>query len=117
MISIHKPKLRSFTRLLRFCETDSAVAKVIHAVPLPQESISQDGQGADRLREVHAHKRANAGALDFEDVVIGANGEVVARQGESEVRQGVALLTLDCILTGERLLGTNFLVPARAVSA
>lgn len=83
---------------------------VVHAVPLAQERVTQDGQGTNGLGEVHAHEAADAGALDLEDVVIGGNGEVVTGQGEGEVGQAVTLVTLDGVLASEALLGTNLLV-------
>lgn len=83
---------------------------VVHAVPLAQECIAQDGQGTNGLGEVHSHEAADAGALNLEDVVIGADGEVVAGQGEGEVGQAITLIALHAVLTSEALLGTNLLV-------
>lgn len=51
--------------LLGLSQTNRVVTKIIDAVPLPQESVSQDGKGTNRLGEVHPHKGADAGALDL----------------------------------------------------
>ena len=92
-------------------ETNGAVAKVVHTVPLPQESISQDGQGANGLREVHTHEGAHAGALNLQSVVVRGDGELVAAQTKSEVGQGRTLLAVNIVLTQKVLGGTNLLVP------
>lgn len=97
-------------RLFGLGETDSAIAQVIDAVPFPEESIAQNGQGPHGLGEVHAHEGANAGTLDFENVVIRANGEVVASQCHGKVGQRVALRAVDSVLAVPRLRGTNLLV-------
>ena len=97
--------------LFGLSETNGAVAKVIHTVPLPQESISQDGQGADGLREVHTHEGAHAAALNLQGVVVGGDGELVATQTKGEVGQGRALLAVNIVLTQKVLGGTNLLVP------
>lgn len=102
--------------LFGLAEADSAVAKVVHAVPLPQESITQNSQGAGGLREVHTHKGADAAARHLKDVVVRGNGEVVAAQGEGEVGQGGALVTVDRVLAGKALGSTNLLVPWVIVS-
>ncbi|GMG04416.1 unnamed protein product [Aspergillus oryzae var. brunneus] len=91
-------------------QANSTVAEVVHTVPLPEERVTQDGQGANGFREVHAHEGADARSLDFKSVVVGTNGEVVSAQGEGEVRQGIALVTVNRVLAGEALLGTDFLV-------
>lgn len=87
------------------------VAQVVDTVPLAQESVTQNGQRTHRLGEIHAHEAANAGALDLQNVVVSGDGEVVAAESESHVRQRVTLLTLDSVLSSERLLGTDLLVP------
>lgn len=91
-------------------KTDLAVTKVIHAVPLAQERVSQNGQGSNGLREVHTHERAHAAALDFQGVVVGSDGEVVATQLKSEVRKRRALLTVNVVLAHKVLGSTNLLV-------
>lgn len=96
--------------LLGLGQTDSALAKVIHAVPLPQERISQDGQRAHRLREVQAHEGTDAVARDLERVVVRGDGEVVAAQDKAHVRQRRALVAVDRVLAGQALLGTDLLV-------
>lgn len=102
--------------LLSLSQTNSAIAQVIDAVPLPQERITQDGQRTHRLREVHSHEGADAGSLDLQSVVIRANGEVVAAQGESDVGQRGTLLTVNRVLAGEALLGTDLGVTSEIVS-
>lgn len=97
-------------RLFGLGEADGTVAQVIDAVPSPEESIAQNGQGPHGLGEVHAHEGANAGTLDFENVVIRANGEVVASQSHGEVGQRVALRAVDSVLAVPRLRSTNLLV-------
>lgn len=98
-------------------KTDGVVAQVVDAVPTAQESITQNGQGTNGLREVHAHQRADAGALDLKDVVVGSDGEVVASQGEGEVGQTSALVTVDSVLAVPRLLGANLLVPIERLAS
>ncbi len=96
--------------LLGLGQPNGVVAEVVHAVPLPQESISQDCEGSDGLGEVHRHEGADAGALNFEDIVVRGNGEVGTGQGEGKVWKGVSLVAFDCVLSIEGLLGTDFLV-------
>lgn len=90
-----------------FAETNGVVAQVIDRVVLPQEGIAQDGQGTNGFGEVHAHEGRNAGALDFEDVIERRDGEVVTSESEGEIREDVALLALDRVLSVPALLGTN----------
>lgn len=97
--------------LFGLSQTHSVVAQVIHAVPLAEESVSQNREGSDGFREVHTHERADARALNLEDVVVGGDGEVVAGQGQGQVRQRVALVAFDGVLTVPGLRCTNFLVP------
>lgn len=75
------------SKLLGLSKTNSTVAKVINAVPPSQESISQNGQGANRLGEVHAHKGTDARARDLKSVVKRGDGEVVVVQDKANVRQ------------------------------
>lgn len=96
--------------LFSFGNTNSAVAQVVHAVPLAQESITHDGQRASGLREVHAHKGTHAVARDLQGVVKGADGEVVPTQVEGEVGQGLTLVAVNVVLTQEVLGGANLLV-------
>lgn len=111
LVSSHSPTTRLSTRLFGLGQSNGVVAQVVDAVPLAQECVTQDGQGPHGLGEVHAHEAADARARDLQDVVVGADGEVVAGEGEGHVRQRVTLLTLDGVLSGEGLLGTNLLVP------
>lgn len=96
--------------LLGLSKTDSALAKVVHAVIPSQESISQNGQGANRLREIHAHKGAHARARNLKGVVESAQREVVAIQDKMHVRQRGTLVTVHGVLTSKGLVGANLLV-------
>lgn len=87
LIGSYSPTLRSIGRLFSFAKSNGVVAQVVNAVPLAQECVTQDGQRTHGLGEVHAHEAADAGTLNFQNVVIGADGEVVAAEGEGQVRQ------------------------------
>ena len=91
-------------------QADGVVAQVINTVPLAQERVTKNGQGANGLGEVHAHEATDAGALDLQNVVVWADGEVVAAQSEGEVGQAVASAAFHGVLTSEGLLGTDLLV-------
>lgn len=97
--------------LLRLGKANGRVAKIIDRVPLPKESVAKNSKRSHGLREVHAHECRNTGSLDLQDVVISADGEVVAGEGESKVRKAITLVTLDSVLTVESLFRTNLLVP------
>lgn len=96
--------------LLGLGQTDSALAQIVYRVVLSQEGVTEDGQGAHGLWEVHTHERADAAALHLEDVVVRSNGEVVATKGERHVRKTVTLVTLNSVLAVVALLGTHLLV-------
>jgi hypothetical protein len=100
----------SSTRLLGLGETNGVVADIVDRVVFPEESVTEDNKGTSRLRDVEAHEGADAAALDLKDVVVGADGEVVAGKGEGEVREGVTLLALNAVLAVVTLLGTNLFV-------
>lgn len=102
--------------LLGLGKTNLAVAKIVDAVPLAQESVTEDSERTNRLREVHAHEGANAGALNLQNVVKGCDGKVVAAQGNGQVGERVALSTVDCVLAVPRLLGANLFVAIAAIS-
>jgi hypothetical protein len=91
-------------------KTDGALAQVIDGVPLAQESITQNSQGTNRSREVHAHKGRDTASLDLEDVVVGANGKVVTTELEADVGKAVTDRAVDGVLAVEALLGANLLV-------
>lgn len=110
------PSHRVLGNLFRLSQTDGVVTDIIDTVPAAQEGITQDSKGTHRLGEVHAHEAADAGALDLQDVVVGANSELVTTQGEGEVGQRVTLVALDTVLTSEALSGTDLLVPVEWVS-
>jgi hypothetical protein len=102
--SFHQP-------LLGLGQTDGRVADIVDRVPLPQESVTKNGKGSYGLREVHAKEGRDTRSLDFENVVEGADGEVVAGERKGEVGQTVTLVTLNSVLAVEALLGANLLVP------
>lgn len=85
--------------LLGLGKTDGTVTQVVDAVPLAEESITKDSKRADWLREVHAHERADARSLDFQNVVESADGEVVSAQSDSEIGERVTLGAVDSVLT------------------
>lgn len=96
--SWRSPQKASLSHLFGLGKADGVVAQVVDAVPPAQESITQNGQRTNRLREVHAHQSADARTLNLEDVVVGSDGEVVASQGEGEVGQVGALVALNGVL-------------------
>jgi len=96
--------------LLGLSKTDSIITQVIDRVVSSQECITQYGEGPYGLREVHTHEGANTRTLNFKNVVIGSDGEVVTSKGEGEIWERVALLAFNAVLSIESLLGSNFLV-------
>jgi hypothetical protein len=107
---------QTLEKLFGLGQTNGVVANVVDTVPAAQEGVTQDSQGTHGLREVHTHEATDAGALDFKDVVVGANLEGVAGQGESEVGQRVPLSTVNGVLAVPALGGTNLLIPSKGVS-
>lgn len=97
--------------LLGFSKSYSSMAQIVHTVPLAQESVSENGERSDGLREVHSHKGTNAGSLNFQNVVEGGNGEVMSAQGNSKIRKRVTLGTVNRVLAVPRLGSSNLLVP------
>jgi hypothetical protein len=97
--------------LLGLREANGIVTNVVDRVPPPEERIAEDSKRTHGFGEVHTHERRDARALDFEDVVCGADGEVVTGKGKRQVGQTVALVALDGVLAVEALLGTDLLVP------
>ncbi len=95
---------------------NAARTKVVDRVPLPQERITQDRKRSNRLGEVHSHERWDARALDFEDVVIWGDGEIMAGQRERKIRERATLWAVHGVLAIVRLLGTDFLVTVVLVS-
>lgn len=108
----HKLSRPHLSLRLSLGKTNSVVAEVIDRVPPPQEGIAENGERTCRLWKVHAEEGRDAGALDLQDVVVRADGEVVAGQGESQVREGVALVAVDGVLAVVGLLCADLLVPA-----
>lgn len=91
--------LRELIALFALGQTDCIVAKIVDGVPSSKECITQDSKGTSRLREVHPHEATDAGALDLQNVVVGSNSEVVAREGEGEVGKRATLLAINGVLT------------------
>jgi hypothetical protein len=100
----------SSRHLLGLGETNGVVANIVDRVVFPEESVTENDQGASRLGDVEAHEGADAAALNLEDVIVRADGEVVPGKGEGEVGKRVTLLALDAVLAVVTLLGTNLLV-------
>ena len=98
-------------------ETDAVATKVVDRVVSAEESITKDGKRAGRGRDIEAHEGRDTRALDLKDVVVGGDGEVVAGEGEAEVRQRVTLVTLNGVLAIVALLGTDLLVQQLSKSA
>jgi len=98
------------SRLLGLGEADGVVADIVNGVVFPEESVTENGERASWLRNVEAHEGADAAALNLEDVVVRADGEVVAGKGESKVRERVTLVALDGVLAVVTLLGADLLV-------
>ena len=101
---------RSLEQLLGLGQTNGVVANIIDTVPAAQEGVTQDSQRTHRLGEIHAHEAADAGALDFQNVVVGANLEGVAGQSEGQVGQRVPGGTVHSVLAVPALGSTNLLV-------
>ena len=99
-ISFNVPSHSRKSKLLGLGKTDSTPAKVINTVPPSQESIAQNGQGANGLGEVHAHEGTNARAGDLKGVVERGDGEVVAAQDKADVRHRRALVAVNGVLAG-----------------
>jgi hypothetical protein len=93
--------------LFGLCQTDAVLAEVVDGVPSSQESIAKDGQGAHGLGEVHAHDGGDTAALDLQDVVVRADGEVIAAQREGDIGELVTDSAVDSVLAVVALLGTN----------
>jgi hypothetical protein len=105
-------KFQVIETLLRPGKTNGVVTNIVDRVPLPEESISENGEGSYGLGEVHTHEGRDARSLDLKNVVKSTDGEVVSSEGEGEVGQTVTLVTLNSVLSVETLLGTNLLVAA-----
>ena len=65
LVGSYNPRTPCTRHLFGFGQPNCVVAKVIDAVPFAQERVTQNGQWADGLGEVHAHEAADAGALDL----------------------------------------------------
>jgi hypothetical protein len=96
--------------LLCLGKPNGVVASVVDRVPPPEEGVTENGERTNRLREVHSHECRDARTLNLEDVVVSADGEVVASERKGEVGQTINFIALDRVLSVERLLCANFLV-------
>lgn len=94
-------------------KANGRVAEIIDRVPLPEESITENGERTNGFGEVHAHEGRDTRTLDLENIVIRTDGEVVTGERKGEVGQTVALVALNCVLAVEALLGTNLFVAGR----
>ena len=97
-------------RLLGLGEANGVVANVVDGVVFPQESVTENGERASWLRDVEAHEGADAAALNLENVVVRADGEVVASKSEGKVGERVTLVALDSVLAVVALFGADLLV-------
>lgn len=103
------PTLRA-PRLSSLSKPHAVITQIIHRVPLAQERITQDSQRPGRFRDINALEGRDTRTLHVEDVVLGADGEVVAGEGEGQVREGVAGLAVDGVLAVEAFLCADFFV-------
>lgn len=110
--------LNSFApTLLGLRKAHGVVAEVVDGIPLPQECVTKNGERTSWLRDIEAHERTDAAALDLEDVVVGGDAEVVASKSERQVWKRITLGTVDAVLAVEALLGTDLLVEQLSKSA
>lgn len=91
-------------------QANSSLAKVVDGVVAAQECVTQDGKRTDRLRNVHSHEGRNAAARHLQDVVIGADGEIVPAEPEGDIREVLALVAVNRVLSVVALLGANLAV-------
>lgn len=102
--------------LFGLSEANSIVTQVVDAIPSPQESITKNGQRANGFREIHAHERADTRTLYFENVVIGADGKVMASQGQSKVGKRSFLGAVDGVLPIPGLGSTDLLIASEKLA-
>ena len=55
--------IKLHSKRLGFSKTNGITAKVIYAIPFPEEGVSEIGKGANGLGKINAHKSAGAGTL------------------------------------------------------
>jgi hypothetical protein len=67
-------------------ESDSVGLEVVDGVIAAEERIAQDGERPGGLGNVNALEGGDAGAAGLEDVVVRADGEVDAVEGEGQIR-------------------------------
>lgn len=88
-------------------EADGALAEIVDGVVATEEGITKDGKRTRGRLNIHTHERRDAGARSLQNVVVGSDAEVVAREGEGDVRQRLALIAVNRVLAVEALLGTD----------
>lgn len=96
--------------LFRSSQANSTLLEIIHAVPPPQERITKDSQRANRLGHVHSHEGRHAASAHLKDIIMSAEGEIVASKGEGDIWEIIALLAVDGVLPVVSLLGADLLV-------
>jgi hypothetical protein len=101
---------RHFTCLLGFSKTNGIIAKVINAIPSPEEGVSENSKGTNGLGKIHAHKSADAITLHVQNIVIWADGEAVATKVEGKVGKTITFRAINGVLAAPRLCSTNLLV-------
>jgi hypothetical protein len=72
--------------LFGLSESDGVSLEVVDGVIAAEEGIAQDGERAGRLRNVNTLEGRDAGAAGLEDVVVRADREVDAVEGEGQIR-------------------------------
>mmetsp|Transcript_51311 Transcript_51311/g.159019 ORF Transcript_51311/g.159019 Transcript_51311/m.159019 type:complete len:413 (-) Transcript_51311:78-1316(-) len=85
------------------------VAVVECAVVLAHEDIAHDPEGPAWGGHVDAHEGKEALAGDGEDIVVRAEGEVLAAQGDGEVGEGRLLAAVDGVLLAKDARGPRLL--------
>ena len=75
----------AIANLLGRCKTNSIATKVIDGVIAAKESIAEDSKRTCWRWDIHCSECRDAGALDFQNVIKGRDGEVLASQGEGEI--------------------------------
>lgn len=91
-------------------DADSIGSEVVDCVVLAEESITEDSQGTNRSGHIHTHKGRQAAARSLQDVVLGAEGKVVASKRERYFLEARLLAAVDGELTVPALLGTDLSV-------
>mmetsp|Transcript_65429 Transcript_65429/g.202881 ORF Transcript_65429/g.202881 Transcript_65429/m.202881 type:complete len:360 (-) Transcript_65429:213-1292(-) len=85
------------------------VAVVEDAIVLPHEDVAHDPEGPPRRGHVDAREGEEALARDGENVVLRAEGELLAAQRDREVGQGGLLAAVDDVLLAQEARGARLL--------